>query len=49
MAKKYSKKEVRNILITAYPHKSEDEIEAMVEETMAQYLAEAKGQDENEK
>lgn len=41
MAKKlYTKKEVRTILVTAYPDKSEKEIETMVEETMAQYLAE---------
>jgi lauroyl/myristoyl acyltransferase len=39
--KKYSKEQIRDILTTAYPGKTEEEIEAMVQETMAQYLAEA--------
>jgi lauroyl/myristoyl acyltransferase len=39
--KKYSEEQIRDILTTAYPGKTEEEIEAMVQETMAQYLAEA--------
>jgi hypothetical protein len=39
---KYSEEQIREILSTAYPGKSDNEIDAMVQETMDQYLAEAK-------
>jgi len=39
---KYSEEQIREILSTAYPGKSEAEIDAMVQETMDQYLAESK-------
>ena len=38
---KYSEERIREILATAYPGKSEAEIDAMVQETMDQYLAES--------
>jgi lauroyl/myristoyl acyltransferase len=38
---KYSEERIREILSTAYPGKSEAEIDAMVQETMDQYLVEA--------
>ena len=38
---KYSEERIREILTTAYPGKSEAEIDAMVQETMDQYLAES--------
>ena len=41
---KYSEERIREILSTAYPGKSEAEIDAMVQETMDQYLAEAKAE-----
>ena len=39
---RYSEEQIREILSTAYPGKSEAEIDAMVQETMDQYLAESK-------
>jgi hypothetical protein len=39
---KYSEEQIREILTTAYPGKTEAELDAMVQETMDQYLAEAK-------
>jgi len=39
---KYSKEQIREILSTAYPGKSATELDAMVQETMAQYMEEAK-------
>jgi len=39
---KYSEEQIREILSTAYPGKSAAEIDAMVQETMDQYLAESK-------
>lgn len=44
--RRYTKNEVRTILVNAYPDKSEKEIEDMVEETMALYLAEAEEEEE---
>ena len=41
---KYSEERIREILATAYPGKSEAEIDAMVQETMDQYLAEAQAE-----
>lgn len=41
-AKIYSEDDIREMLRRAYPQKSEDEIEDMVEETMEQYLDEIK-------
>lgn len=41
---KYSEERIREILSTAYPGKSAAEIDAMVQETMDQYLAEAKAE-----
>ncbi len=40
--KTYSEDDIREMLRRAYPQKSEDEIEDMVEETMEQYLQEIK-------
>ena len=37
----YSEERIREILTTAYPGKSEAEIDVMVQETMDQYLAES--------
>lgn len=37
---KYSEEQIREILTTAYPNKTEEEIDAMVRETLAQYIAE---------
>lgn len=42
--KKYSEEQIREILTTAYPGKTEKEIDVMVQETMNQYLEEAQGQ-----
>jgi hypothetical protein len=39
---KYSEEQIREILSTAYPGKSAAELDAMVQETMDQYLAESK-------
>lgn len=47
--KKYSEDRIRDILTTAYPDKTDEEIEAMVQETMAQYLAEAEEQSDRAK
>lgn len=44
---RYSAARIRDILTTAYPGKSEEEIERMVKETLAQYRAEGKRQDRN--
>ena len=49
MAKpKYSEKKIRKILQTAYPGMSETELDKMVKETMAQSIAEAKGEKEKQ-
>ncbi len=40
--KMYSEDDIREMLKRAYPTKSEDEIEDMVEDTMEQYLQELK-------
>ena len=37
---KYSEEQIREILTTAYPNKTAKEIDAMVQETLAQYIAE---------
>ena len=39
---KYSEEQIREILSTAYPGKSEAELDAMVQETMDQYMEESK-------
>ena len=39
---KYSEEQIRDILATAYPGKSDGELDAMVQETMDQYQAEIK-------
>jgi hypothetical protein len=36
--KRYTEEQIREILATAYPGKTEEEIDAMVQETMSQYL-----------
>jgi len=41
-AKIYSEDDIRDMLRRAYPQKSENEIEDMVEETLEQYLQEMK-------
>lgn len=45
---KYSEEQIREILSTAYPGKSEAELDAMVQETMDQYLAESKSSRKNQ-
>lgn len=47
-AKIYSEDDIREMLRRAYPQKTEDEIEDMVEETMEQYLKEMKPKKEGE-
>lgn len=37
---KYSEEQIREILTTAYPNKTAEEIDAMVQETLAQYIVE---------
>ena len=39
---KYSEEQIREILSTAYPGKSATELDAMVQETMDQYMEESK-------
>ncbi len=39
---KYSEEQIREILSTAYPGKSEAELDAMAQETMDQYMEESK-------
>ena len=43
----YSEDDIREMLKRAYPQKSEDEIEDMVEETLDQYLKEMEGKKED--
>lgn len=47
-AKIYSEDDIREMLRRAYPQKTEDEIEDMVEETMEQYIKEMKQKKEGE-
>jgi len=44
--KVYSEDEIREMLKRAYPQKSEDEIDDMVEETLEQYLKDLERQKE---
>ena len=45
---KYSEEQIREILSTAYPGKTAAELDAMVQETMDQYLAESKPSRKNQ-